>query len=96
PGRSPKVTARWAKSHIGIEGNEAVDEEAKKAAQGGSSPWRHLPAFLHHNHPLPHSISSLKQNHNADLKAKWAERWQKSERHARIAVYEPRFPFTKF
>ncbi|KAL1733151.1 hypothetical protein EV714DRAFT_178472, partial [Schizophyllum commune] len=45
-GPSPKLTARWAKSHVGIAGNERVDEEAKKAAQGESSPRRALPPLL--------------------------------------------------
>ncbi|KAL1751442.1 hypothetical protein FB107DRAFT_192407, partial [Schizophyllum commune] len=91
-----KLTARWAKSHIGIAGNERADEEAKKAAQGESSPDRLLPELLRSGTRLPYSTSALKQRHNARLKKRWSARWNDSPRHARVKVYEPAFPFTKF
>ncbi|KAL1746881.1 hypothetical protein HDZ31DRAFT_61821 [Schizophyllum fasciatum] len=95
-GSSPKLVARWAKSHIGIHGNELADEEAKRAAEGESSPDHLLPDILRTSARLPYSISALKQKHNKDLRNKWKERWNSSPRHARIHVYEPAFPFTKF
>ncbi|KAL1738047.1 hypothetical protein HDZ31DRAFT_51569 [Schizophyllum fasciatum] len=95
-GPCPKLVARWAKSHIGIDGNELADEEAKRAAEGESSPLHLLPEALRKNTQLPFSIGALKQKHDKALKKKWAERWSNSPRHARISVYEPAFPFTKF
>ena len=35
---------RWTPGHIGITGNEKVDEEAKKAVRDSSSPLHRLPA----------------------------------------------------
>ena len=67
----PPLTARWAKSHIGIAGNERADEEAKKAAQGESSPDRLLPELLRSGTRLPYSTSALKQRHNARLKKRY-------------------------
>ncbi|KAL1661469.1 hypothetical protein GGF50DRAFT_61032, partial [Schizophyllum commune] len=46
PGRRPKLAIRWGKGHVGIAGNERADTEAKKAAQGESSPAHELPHFL--------------------------------------------------
>jgi ribonuclease HI len=40
------LTIRWTAGHIGIDGNELVDEEAKKAAKGQSSEPSSLPRIL--------------------------------------------------
>lgn len=52
-----KVVISWVPGHMGMEGNERADEEAKKAAAGRSSPWRKLPIQLHS--PLPRSRTSI-------------------------------------
>ena len=41
-----KLTIRWTAGHEGIEGNEAVDAEAKKAAKGHTSDKSSLPSYL--------------------------------------------------
>ena len=47
---------RWTLGHIGITGNEKVDEEAKKAVRDSSSPLHSLPATL--RKALPRSKSA--------------------------------------
>ncbi|KAJ3904493.1 hypothetical protein F5879DRAFT_776941, partial [Lentinula edodes] len=47
------VTISWIPGHVGAEGNERADEEAKKAASGRSSRKERLPPQL--QRPLPHS-----------------------------------------
>ncbi|KAJ3881817.1 ribonuclease H-like domain-containing protein, partial [Lentinula edodes] len=41
-----RVTISWIPGHLGVEGNERADEEAKRAAQGRSSPRSCLPRQL--------------------------------------------------
>lgn len=92
--RPNKFNLRWISAHSGVMGNEKVDEEAKKAAQGKSSPTLALPPLL--RTPLPSSSTALKQTHLAGLKKKWQEEWKKSPRHAKLTKIDPQFPFDKF
>lgn len=62
--------------HKGVVGNERVDEEAKKAAQGDSSLQVELPSILWKR--LPYSASAIKQEFTEKLKARWAETWKAS------------------
>ncbi|GJF00464.1 RNA-directed DNA polymerase from mobile element jockey [Phanerochaete sordida] len=52
-----KITIRWVPGHLGVDGNELADEEAKKAAQNDSSPPQSLPAYLRSS-SLPTSVSN--------------------------------------
>ncbi|EDR00811.1 uncharacterized protein LACBIDRAFT_313006 [Laccaria bicolor S238N-H82] len=53
-----KFTLRWVAVHKGVTGNERVDKEAKRAAQGDSSTQEELPPILRKH--LPYSASAVK------------------------------------
>jgi len=72
------LTIRWTAGHEGIEGNEAVDWEAKKAAEGFTSDLLRLPSYL--RKPLLTNPSAVKRAHNNHLKHKWTTTWQKSDK----------------
>ena len=68
----PHLAIRWVPGHANIAGNESVDQEAKKAAEGDSSPVEQLPASLRkHRTPAvhPYSKAALIQSFNTKLKA---------------------------
>ena len=43
---SKRFKLAWISGHSGVQGNKKVDEEAKRAAQGNSSPQHILPPLL--------------------------------------------------
>jgi ribonuclease HI len=90
-----KLHLRWISGHSGVEGNELVDTEAKKAAQGDSSEARSLPPFLT-DYVLGHSTAALKQEYTRQLKLAWLDRWKASPRYNRIIKIDTSFPLTKF
>jgi ribonuclease HI len=59
--RNYVLTLRWMAGHTGINGNELVDEEAKKAAKGQSSNPKLLPCILRHK--LKISTAAIKQHY---------------------------------
>jgi len=71
------LNIHWISGHSGVEGNELVDEEAKRAAQGNSSAKRSLPNYLQKNN-LPCSISASKQSFDEELKKRWETSWHAS------------------
>ena len=80
--------------HKGVIGNERVDEEAKRAAQGESSLPEELPPIL--QKCLPLSAAAVKQEHTEAQKERWKEEWKVSPRYARFQHMDKAFPFNKF
>lgn len=87
----------WISGHSEVEGNELVDEEAKKAAErkSATSPPGELPGYLRVS-SLPYSSSALKQKYRADLKELWRAQWKKSPRSLKMKKYDPSLPPIKF
>ena len=46
PTGTTKFVLKWVVAHKGVAGNERVDEEAKRAVQGESSPLEEQPPIL--------------------------------------------------
>ena len=76
PAQRTKFNFRWISGHTEVEGNEAVDEEAKKAAKGQCTPPHMLPPILHSL--LPTSVSAAKQQFTKAMKDKWRNIWAAS------------------
>lgn len=85
---------RWTAGHVGIEGNEEVDTEAKKAAEGETSNKKDIPPLLRRK--PKHNKSAIKQQRNSRLKARWAQEWKTSPRHNKMTAIDPSFPSSKF
>ena len=94
PTDTAKFALKWVAAHKGVVGNERVDEEAKKAAQGESSPPEELPPFLRKR--LPYSTSAVKQEFAEGQKVRWKEAWRASPRYARFQHIDTDFPFNKY
>jgi ribonuclease HI len=77
--RKFKLTLRWTAGHVGIEGNEDADKEAKSMADGESLDWEHLPPCLHKK--VGYSLSAICQARNDKLKKIWTTTWTKSPRY---------------
>ena len=88
-----KLTLRWSAGHVGIEGNEDADAEAKAAAEGENSTPSDLPPYL--RKPLAHSISALRQAYNDKLKNEWAAKWAASPRYRRFRFQDVLTPYSQ-
>ncbi|KAG2142355.1 hypothetical protein DEU56DRAFT_701564, partial [Suillus clintonianus] len=82
---------RWISGHDGVAGNEAVDEEAKKAARSSAenSPRERLPPYLRKG-IMPSSISALKQAQRQESVERWARSWSQSPRFEHASRIDPR------
>jgi len=88
------LTIRWTAGHEGIKGNEAVDREAKKAAEGFTSDLTLLPSYL--RKPLLTNPSAVKKAHNDRLKHKWTTIWRNSRRGRKMHQIDSSTPSDKF
>jgi len=84
----------WMPGHVDIVGNERADEEAKKAAENGSSPKNRLPWPL--QKPLPKSKSAVRQTYHRKLKRTAVKQWQQSPRYHRMKAIDPTLPSSAF
>jgi hypothetical protein len=73
-----QLTLRWMAGHIGIDGNELVDGEAKKAARGQSSNPKSLPCILRRKPKT--NTAALKQHHRKQSTACWKKIWARPVR----------------
>ena len=89
-----KLTLRWSAGHVGIEGNEKADEEAKKAASELSSQVTLLPPYL--RKPLFSNPSALRREHNDRLKKDWANKWGQTKRGRIAKRIDKSSPSVKF
>jgi len=93
------LSVRWVPGHANIAGNELVDAEAKKAAEGETSCKDQFPQVLRRRDgpiPLPHNKSALIQNHNALVKEKAKNTFASSQRGRRMHQINPSLPSAKF
>ena len=93
------LSVRWVPGHTNIAGNEAVDVEAKKAAEGETSRTDLLPSVLRRKHApvqLPYNKSALIQNHNTLVATKAKATFASSRRGTLMHKVDPSLPSAKF
>ena len=90
------VMVRWIVGHEDVKGNEVADIEVKLAVKGEAelSPMNTIPLSL--RDPLPHSVSALKQAHNARLQKLWKKEWSRSPHYPHISNIDPSLPSKAF
>jgi len=80
--------------HIGIEGNELADKEAKEVAKGRSADTKLLPPYLRKT--LLINLAALKMAHHTELKKEWKNGWNNSTQGKALAQINETMPSTQF
>ncbi|KAH8996798.1 hypothetical protein EDB92DRAFT_1762167, partial [Lactarius akahatsu] len=89
-----RLTVRWTAGHVGIEGNEKADEEAKAAAEGKTSPASDLPRLL--KKPLTDQQIGSQTKVQKRIKDAWKKEWSSSPRADRLKRFDSTIPSNKF
>lgn len=83
-----RLQSYWTPGHVGLEGNEYVDEGAKWAAAGTSSAPHRLPKEFRKT--LPRSAAAAKQAFRTRMEEAAKETWATSPRYQKIAMRDLR------
>jgi len=92
--RNLKIELRWMPGHEGIPGNKQEDTEAKRAAQGESSPRCRLPTSC--RDVIPISRAAAGQGHMKVVKTKAKACFERSPRCQKIWQIDPSTPSARF
>ena len=68
--KATRITFTWVKAHVGIEGNELADEEAKKGAKAICKPTEEII-------PWGHKKSEIEEA----IRKEWKKRWENIHNH---------------
>lgn len=89
-----KFQINWISAHSSVEGNKQVNQEAKAAAQGLSTP---CPWLLHALHKvLPTSVLALRQKAKTTRQENWIATWDESPRKEKMGLVNDEFPFKSY
>ncbi|KAF8476526.1 hypothetical protein JB92DRAFT_3134399 [Gautieria morchelliformis] len=86
-----KLKVTWISGHDDVEGNEAVDSEARRAAKGDSSPQSELPAYLSPE-LLPRSVAAARQCFRTEQRQEWRRQWMVSPHFSRLEKIDESLP----
>ena len=84
----------WTAGHIGIEGNEKADTEAKRASEGYTTDTKSIPPYL--RKALLINPAAIRRTKYEKLKKEWASKWKQSERGQKAQHYDKTSPSKLF